>query len=76
MAHAMKPILKSQDLAINGAPPTFDQLLHVGHPNMGSREMFMKYVDEIFDRRWLSNNGPMVNSPEAVKTYLDARLDT
>lgn len=55
----MKPILKSQDLAINGAPPAFAQTLHVGRPNIGSREAFFKYAEEIFDRRWLTNNGPM-----------------
>lgn len=60
----MKPILKSQDLAINGAPPAFEQPLHVGRPNIGSRELFQKYVDDIFERRWLSNNGPMVQELE------------
>jgi dTDP-4-amino-4,6-dideoxygalactose transaminase len=60
----MKPILKSQDLAINGAPPAFEQQLHVGRPNIGSRELFMKYVDDIFERRWLTNNGPMVHQLE------------
>ena len=29
-----------------------------------SRETFLKYVDEIFERRWLSNNGPMVQELE------------
>ncbi|MEQ1668721.1 MAG: hypothetical protein ABL868_09725, partial [Sulfuriferula sp.] len=54
------PIKISKDLAINGAPPAFEQLLHVGRPNIGSREAFMKYAEDIFDRRWLSNNGPLV----------------
>ncbi|HEY4696979.1 MAG TPA: DegT/DnrJ/EryC1/StrS family aminotransferase [Gallionella sp.] len=60
----MKPILNSQDLAINGAPPAFDEQLHVGRPNIGSREAFLKYVDDIFERRWLSNNGPLVQEFE------------
>jgi len=60
----MKPILKPQDLAINGAPPAFDEQLHVGRPNIGSREAFQKYVDDIFERRWLSNNGPLVQEFE------------
>jgi dTDP-4-amino-4,6-dideoxygalactose transaminase len=60
----MKRILAPQDLAINGAPPAFEQQLHVGRPNIGSREAFMKYVGDIFDRRWLSNNGPMVQEFE------------
>ena len=60
----MKPILKLQDLAINGAPPAFEKQLHVGHPNIGSREVFMKYLDDIFERRWLTNDGPMVQQLE------------
>lgn len=60
----MKPLLSKLDLAINGAPAAFDHPLHVGRPNIGSREEFIKYVDDIFDRRWLSNNGPLVQEFE------------
>lgn len=60
----MKQIKSPKDLAINGAPPAFEQQLHVGRPNIGSREAFMKHVDEIFENRWLSNNGPMVQELE------------
>jgi dTDP-4-amino-4,6-dideoxygalactose transaminase len=60
----MKTIHTLQDLAINGAPPAFDEQLHVGRPNIGNRAAFTKYVDEIFDNRWLSNNGPMVQQLE------------
>jgi dTDP-4-amino-4,6-dideoxygalactose transaminase len=60
----MKQIRTSRDLAINGALPAFEETLHVGRPNIGSREAFMKYVGDIFDRRWLSNNGPMVQEFE------------
>ena len=60
----MKLILTSDDLAINGAHPAFGQPLHVGRPNVGSREVFQKYTEEIFDRRWLSNGGPLVQAFE------------
>jgi len=60
----MKKIESQNDLAINGAAPAFEQPLHVGRPNIGSREAFMKYAEEIFDRRWLSNNGPVVQEFE------------
>lgn len=60
----MKEIKTSHDLAINGAPPAFEQQLHVGRPNMGSKEAFMKHMDDIFERRWLTNNGPMVQELE------------
>ncbi len=60
----MKNIQTPRDLAINGAEPAFEQPLHVGRPNIGSREVFMKYVDDIFERRWLTNNGPLVKDFE------------
>ncbi|MGC2166383.1 MAG: DegT/DnrJ/EryC1/StrS family aminotransferase [Gallionella sp.] len=60
----MKQILNAKDLAINGAEPAFEQQLHVGRPNIGSRENFRKLVDDIFEQRWLSNNGPMVQELE------------
>lgn len=60
----MKQINTRQDLAINGAPPAFDHQLHVGRPNIGNREDFQKFVDKIFEQRWLSNNGPMVHELE------------
>ncbi len=59
-----KQIRTIHDLAINGAMPAFKEQLHVGRPNIGSREAFIKYAEEIFDRRWLSNNGPMVQELE------------
>jgi dTDP-4-amino-4,6-dideoxygalactose transaminase len=70
----MKKIHEPKDLAINGAPPAFEQPLHVGRPNIGSRETFLRYVGDIFDNRWLSNNGPMVRAFEQrVADYLGVR---
>ena len=60
----MKSIRQPQDLAIHGAAPAFEQQLHVGRPNIGDREAFMQYAADIFDRRWLSNNGPLVQELE------------
>ena len=48
------------DLAILGGRPLFDELRHVGRPNIGKREDFIQRVNEMFDRRWLTNNGPNV----------------
>lgn len=59
------------DLAINGAPPAFAAPLHVGRPNIGDREAFLRLAGEMFDRGWLSNNGPLVQEFEA---RLAARL--
>lgn len=60
----MKTIETHRDLAINGASPAFEHPLHVGRPNIGDREAFLKYAGEMFDRRWLSNNGPLVQEFE------------
>lgn len=70
----MKIIESKKDLAINGAVPLFEEPLHVGRPNIGSREAFMKYAEEIFDRRWLSNNGPVVQEFEQrIADYHDVK---
>lgn len=70
----MKPIRTSADLAINGAAPAFDELLHVGRPNIGDKEAFLAYVDQIFERRWLSNDGPLLQEFEArVAAHLGVR---
>jgi dTDP-4-amino-4,6-dideoxygalactose transaminase len=60
----MKQIRTSEDLAINGAPPAFAAPLHVGRPNIGNRESFLRFAGEMFDRHWLSNNGPLVREFE------------
>jgi dTDP-4-amino-4,6-dideoxygalactose transaminase len=51
-------------LAILGGAPAFSELLHVGRPNVGSREKLHQRVDGILDRNWLTNNGPMVREFE------------
>jgi dTDP-4-amino-4,6-dideoxygalactose transaminase len=60
----MKQIKSKADLAINGAEPAFDEMLHVGRPNIGDKSEFLKYVDQIFESKWLSNNGPLVQQLE------------
>jgi dTDP-4-amino-4,6-dideoxygalactose transaminase len=40
--------------------------LHVGRPNIGDRSSFLARVSEVLDRRWLSNDGPMVRAFEEV----------
>ncbi|MEN1944507.1 aminotransferase class I/II-fold pyridoxal phosphate-dependent enzyme [Luteimonas sp. MJ293] len=60
----MKQIRSRNDLAINGAPPAFAEPLHVGRPNLGDREAFLRLAGEVYDRRWLTNNGPLVQEFE------------
>lgn len=53
---------------------SFPQTIHVGRPNIGDREAFLKLAGEMFDRRWLSNNGPIVQEFERrVADYLGVR---
>lgn len=55
---------KLTDLALFGAPPAFSDKLHVGRPNTGQREQFLARVNDILDRRWLTNSGPYVQEFE------------
>src|ERR1044072_9589869 len=52
------------DLAIFGGPPAFENVLHVGQPNIGNREKFIGYINDILDRRWLTNGGTYVTDFE------------
>jgi dTDP-4-amino-4,6-dideoxygalactose transaminase len=52
------------DLAVLGGPQTFAEPLHVGRPNVGDRARLMERIGGILDRRWLSNQGPVVSEFE------------
>jgi len=53
-----------EELAIFGAPPAFEEPLHVGRPNIGNRKRLLERFQEILDRRWLTNMGPYVQEFE------------
>ena len=55
---------KIHDLAIFGGTPAFEEKLHVGRPNIGNREKLLIRINDLLDRRWLSNNGPFVQEFE------------
>ena len=54
------------ELAVFGGPPAFGEgdALHVGRPNIGDRARFLERVSGIFDRRRLTNDGPLVRELE------------
>ncbi|MEP6708855.1 MAG: DegT/DnrJ/EryC1/StrS family aminotransferase [Verrucomicrobiota bacterium] len=60
--HAVKS--RIEDLAIFGGPPAFGEELHVGRPNVGQREAFLERVNDLLDRRWLTNDGPYLKQLE------------
>lgn len=53
------------DLALFGGVAEFAQPIHVGRPNIGNRQRLMERMEELLDRRWLSNDGPFVREFEA-----------
>lgn len=53
-----------QTLAVLGGSPAFERKLYVGRPNLGNREGFLRRVNDILDRRWLTNDGPFVREFE------------
>lgn len=63
---------KSQEAHVSR--PEFPEPLHVGRPNIGNRERLLQRINEMLDRRWLSNDGPLVREFEsAVAGYIGAR---
>ncbi len=52
------------ELAFFGGAPSFGKALHVGSPNIGNRARFLERINDMLDRRWLSNNGPYVKELE------------
>jgi dTDP-4-amino-4,6-dideoxygalactose transaminase len=62
------------DLAVFGGEPLFHEVLHVGRPNIINREALISRINEAMDRRWLSNDGPLVNELEArFSDFLDVQ---
>lgn len=63
-----------QDLAIWGEPPLFAEPLHVGRPNIGDRIQLITRINDLLDRRWLTNNGPFVQEFEqCLADYLGVK---
>ncbi len=52
------------NLAIYGGDPAFQEKLHVGCPNIGNREDLFTRINDLLDRRWLTNNGPFAQEFE------------
>jgi dTDP-4-amino-4,6-dideoxygalactose transaminase len=55
---------KVADLALFGGAPEFSRRLHVGAPNAGDRSRLMARFAEILERRWFTNDGPVVREFE------------
>jgi len=52
--------IPSSDLVMQGKDPS----LYVGTPNIGNRDALLARINGMLDRRWLTNNGPLVQEFE------------
>ena len=52
------------DLAFFNGDPLFSEQLHVGRPNIGDRQHLFARINDMLDRRWLTNNGPYMQELE------------
>lgn len=63
-----------EELAIFSGQAAFGSPLHVGRPNIGNREHLLARINDLLDRRWLSNHGPFVQEFERrVAEYLGVK---
>lgn len=60
----MNPNASFDNMTESSAPPSFKEKLHVGRPNVGNREALLARINDMLDRRWLTNNGPFVQELE------------
>ncbi len=44
--------------------PALLEPVHVGRPNLGDKAAFLALAEQIYDSRWLTNNGPLVRQFE------------
>lgn len=57
-------VTPNQRLAIFEGPPTFQDKVYVGRPNIGNRQHLLERINDILDIKWLSNNGKYVQEFE------------
>ena len=56
---------KKSNLATGNGQPVFAEPLHVGRPNVGDEAEFLALAQQLLRRRWLTNNGPLVQELES-----------
>lgn len=55
-----------EQLAIFNDLPAFSESVHVGRPNIGDRKKLLERIEDLLDRRWLTNDGPYVRELEQL----------
>lgn len=61
---------QARESFVEGGSPKFQEKLHVGRPNVGNREKLLGRINDILDRKWLSNNGQYVQAFEQALSQL------
>ncbi len=62
------------ELAIFGGEPLFNERLYVGRPNICNREALFRRLNDATDRRWLTNDGPLLLEMETrFAEFLDVK---
>ncbi len=62
------------DLAIFSGEKAFADSLHVGRPNIGNKQHYLQLINDMLDRRWLSNRGPYIEQFERkIADYLGVK---
>lgn len=62
------------DLAIFGGQPAFQHMLHVGRPNIGNQQELLERIQNILNRKWFTNDGPVVQELEKrIADFLDVK---
>jgi dTDP-4-amino-4,6-dideoxygalactose transaminase len=65
---------ETKKLAILGANPAFEPPLHVGKPNIPDKGLVLRLIEEALERKWLTNNGPLVTEfAERLAEYVAVR---
>jgi dTDP-4-amino-4,6-dideoxygalactose transaminase len=68
-------LTKSVDmLGIFSNKPEFEEVLHIGKPNIGDRNKLYARIDDLLERNWLTNNGKYVQEFESrIADYLGVK---
>src|SRR4051794_15878811 len=65
---------KITDLALFQGKPAFEEPLHVGRPSVGDKGRFLARVNQMWENRWFSNNGPYVREfEEKLRKFLGVK---
>lgn len=63
-----------EQLAIFGGKPAFAEKLHIGRPNIGNKDRLFAYINDLVDRKWLTNDGPFEQELERqIAAYIGVR---